>query len=171
MNQHNTGACTAADHHSSNYGHHGHHAHGSAMGRPLVTSAHATLHCLVGCAIGEVTGLAIGISLGMGPWPTMALATVLAYLAGMTLGLVPVMRQQRVGFFAALRIIWVGEVISIGVMEIVMNSVDYHVGGVTAGSVFEPIFWTGLAAAIPAGFLAAWPVNWWLLERNMKACH
>ena len=168
MNQHNTGACTAADHASSHYGHH---AHGSAMGRPLVTSAQATLHCLVGCAIGEVAGLAIGISLGMDPWPTMALATLLAYLTGMTLGLVPVMRQQRIGFGAALRIIWIGEVISIGVMEIVMNAVDYHVGGVTAGSVFEAIFWTGLAAAIPAGFLAAWPVNWWLLKRNMKACH
>ena len=29
----------------------------------------------------------------------------------------------------------------------------------------------GIAVAIPAGFLAAWPVNWWLLKRNLKACH
>ena len=23
----------------------------------------------------------------------------------------------------------------------------------------------------PAGFLAAWPVNFWLLKRNLKNCH
>ena len=30
---------------------------------------------------------------------------------------------------------------------------------------------TKVAAAIPAGFLAAWPVNWWLLSRDLKKCH
>ena len=33
------------------------------------------------------------------------------------------------------------------------------------------IIWIGIAVAIPAGFVAAWPVNWWLLKRNLKACH
>lgn len=101
----------------------------------------------------------------------MALATVLAYLTGMTLGLVPVARREKISFAAAFKIIWIGEVISIGVMEVVMNAVDYNVGGVQAGSIFEPVFWIGIAAAIPAGFVAAWPVNWWLLKRNLKACH
>jgi hypothetical protein len=173
MSMHNDGTCAAPQRHSAHHGSHGHgsHGHGSRADQPLVTSAQATLHCLVGCAIGEVAGLAIGVSLGWDPWATMTLATVLAYAVGMTLGVVPVMRRQQVGFREALRIIWIGEVISIGVMELVMNTVDYHVGGVQAGSVFEPVFWVGLAAAIPAGFVAAWPVNWWLLKRNMKACH
>jgi hypothetical protein len=35
----------------------------------------------------------------------------------------------------------------------------------------EPIFWVGIAAAIPVGFLAAWPVNWWLIKRDLKKCH
>ena len=52
-----------------------------------------------------------------------------------------------------------------------MNAVDYNIGGVQAGSLLEPVFWIGIAVAIPAGFLAAWPVNWWLLKRNLKACH
>lgn len=150
---------------------HAHHGHQGALDNSVITSAQATLHCLVGCAIGEFTGLAIGVSAGLGPWPTMALATVLAYLSGMTLGLVPVMRRRNKRFIEALRIIWIGEVISIGVMELVMNTVDYHVGGVQAGSIFEPVFWVGLIAALPAGFLAAWPVNWWLLKRSLKACH
>ena len=146
----------------------GHHGHG---GNPLKTSIHATLHCLTGCVIGEVAGLMIGVSLGLAPWPTMILATVLSYVSGMTLGLVPVMREQGVSLLKALKIIWIGEVISIGVMEIVMNFVDYHMGGVTAPSVSTWIFWRGLMFAIPAGFLAAWPVNYWLLKRELKACH
>jgi len=151
----------------SEHQHHHHHGSGSA----LKTSAHATLHCLTGCVIGEAIGLMIGVSLGLSPWPIIILATALSYLSGMTLGLLPVMKDQRVGMFEALRIIWIGEVISIGVMEVVMNFVDYHMGGMGSASVASWSFWRGLAFAISAGFLAAWPVNYWLIKRELKACH
>lgn len=81
------------------------------------------------------------------------------------------MRSRGVGLIEALRIIWVGEVTSIGVMEIVMNFVDYHLGGMGAPSVISWMFWRGILFAVPAGFLAAWPVNYWLLKRELKACH
>ena len=156
----------AQDH--AHHGAHSHHGHGGGV---LRTSAHATLHCLTGCVIGEVAGLMIGVSLGLSPWPIIILATALSYLSGMTLGLLPVMRSQGVGPLAALKIIWVGEVISIGVMELVMNFVDYQMGGMGAASVFHWAFWRGIVFAVPAGFLAAWPVNYWLLKRELKACH
>jgi hypothetical protein len=89
----------------------------------------------------------------------------------MTLGLLPVMRDRRIGALAALKIIWIGEVVSIGVMEIAMNAVDYSMGGMNAPSIFSWMFWQGFLVAVPAGFLAAWPVNYWLLKRNLKACH
>lgn len=136
----------------------------------LVVSAQATLHCLTGCVIGEVIGLMIGVSLGLGIWPTIALATGLAYVSGFTLGLVPVMRHRKKSMAEAFRIIWFGEVVSIGVMEIAMNATDYAVGGMEAASVMAPVFWLGIAAAIPVGFLAAWPVNAWLLARDLKGC-
>jgi hypothetical protein len=126
---------------------------------------------LTGCVIGEVAGLMIGVSLGFSPWATIALATGLAYLTGMTLGLVPVMRSQGIGVAAAFRIIWIGEVISIGVMELVMNYVDYQMGGMSAPSIASWMFWRGILFAVPAGFIAALPVNYWLLRRNLKACH
>ena len=143
-----------------------HAAHG-----PWRTAFHSTVHCLTGCVIGEVAGLMIGVSLGFTPLATIALATGLAYLTGMTLGLVPVMRSQGIGLAAAFRIIWVGEVISIGVMELVMNYVDYRMGGMTAPSISSWMFWRGIVFAVPAGFIAALPVNYWLLKRNLKACH
>ena len=145
-----------------------HHGHG---GSTLKTSAQATVHCLTGCVIGEVAGLLIGVTLGIGVWPTIILATLLSYASGMTLGLLPVMKNQGVSLLGALRIIWIGEVISIGVMELVMNFVDYQMGGMSAPSVATWMFWRGIAFAIPAGFLAAWPVNYWLLKRELKACH
>ncbi len=146
----------------------GHSAHSA---NPFVTSAKATLHCLTGCVIGEVAGLIIAMAIGLSVWSTIILATSLAYLSGFTLGLLPVMRDQGKTFMQALKLIWIGEVVSIGVMEIAMNATDYYMGGMTAGSLLAPQFWIAMLLAIPAGFIAAWPVNWWLLSRDLKACH
>ena len=157
--------------HSQHGQHHGHGHHGHHAASPLLTSAQATIHCLVGCVVGELAGLAIGVSLGWNAWPTMIFATVLAYVSGLTLGLVPIVRSQGKSFAEAFKLIWIGEVTSIGVMEIAMNTVDYAIGGMQTSSVFSAIFWIGIAASIPAGFLAAWPVNWWLIRRDLKKCH
>jgi hypothetical protein len=101
----------------------------------------------------------------------MALATALGFVSGYALGLRPLVRQGM-GIAQAFRTIWLGETVSIAAMEFAMNFTDYHVGGITAASVLEPVFWLGYAAALPAGFVVAWPVNYWLLRRSVKkACH
>lgn len=146
---------------------HAHHGHGGAeMSLPRLATA-ATLHCLTGCAIGEWIGLAIGVSLGLNPWITMALATVLGFVSGYTLGLWPLVKQGMT-WVQAFKVIWLGETISIAVMELAMNFTDYHVGGLRVSSILAPQFWLGYAAALPAGFLAAWPINWWLLRGKIK---
>ncbi|MBL8276379.1 MAG: DUF4396 domain-containing protein [Pelomonas sp.] len=156
------------------HAHHGHHAHHAGAGHApthaqLTTSA--TLHCLTGCAIGEWVGLAIGVSLGLNPWATMALATALGFASGYTLGLWPLVKQGMT-WGQAFKAIWLGETVSIAVMEFAMNFTDYHVGGVQASSVLSWPFWAGYLAALPAGFLAAWPINWWLLRNEVKKpCH
>ncbi len=152
---------------ASAHAHHGHAAGATQAG--LATSS--TLHCLTGCAIGEWIGLAIGVTLGWNPWFTMAFATVLAFISGYSLGLLPLIRQGMRPW-QAFKTIWLGETLSIAVMEFAMNFTDYHVGGVTAGSIFEPVFWGGFIAAMAAGFAAAWPMNYWLLRRSIKQpCH
>lgn len=156
--------------------HHAHHAHahhaplGPGDSLPRLTTS-ATLHCLTGCALGEFAGLAIGVTLGLNPWATMALATVLGFASGYALGLRPLI-QRGMSAAAAFKTIWLGETISIAAMEFAMNFTDYHVGGVQAASILAPVFWLGYALALPAGFLVAWPVNYWLLRRNVKQpCH
>jgi len=162
---HGGGNCSGHSHDAQ----HAHHGHGG--GGSLRTSAQATMHCLTGCVIGEVAGLALGVTLGLGIWPTIILATTLAYVTGITLGLLPVMKNRGVSLVEAFRIIWIGEVVSIGVMEVAMNFADYQMGGMTAPSVASWMFWRGILVAVPVGFLAAWPINYWLLRQNLKACH
>jgi hypothetical protein len=147
-----------------------HHPHGHG-GSALATSAHATAHCLAGCIAGEVAGLAIGVELGLAAWPTAILATLLSYVSGFALGLVPVMRRQGLSLLAALKLIWIGEAVSIGVMELVMNLIDWRMGGMNSGSALSWAFWRGLLFAVPAGFVAAWPVNYGLLRRGLRAGH
>jgi len=147
------------------------HHHHNGVGGPWRLAAQATLHCLTGCVIGELAGLVIGVELGLAAWQTITLATILSYASGLTLGLVPVMRERKLGLVAAFRIIWIGEVISIGMMELAMNLADYSMGGMGAKTALSWMFLRGFFVAVPAGFLAAWPVNYWLLRRNLKACH
>lgn len=156
--------CATHDHHAPG----GHASHG---GSSLRTAAHATLHCLTGCVIGELIGLMIGVSLGLHPYASMGLSTVLAYISGFSLTIFPLMRNTGLKFGSAFHAIWLGEAVSIGVMELIMNGVDYHMGGVRSGSITNLLFWEALAVAVPAGYVAAFPVNAWLIKRQLKKCH
>lgn len=131
-------------------------------------AASMTLHCLTGCAIGEWLGLAIGVSLH---WPvawTLALAVSLAFLFGYLLTLVPLVRSG-VKLGLALKIVWAGETVSIAVMELAMNVIDFSMGGMQPGmSLLSPMYWTAFLTAAAAGFLAAWPVNYWMLSRKLR---
>jgi len=134
-------------------------------------AARITVHCLIGCVIGEVIGLTIGVTLQLHPLTTMALATILAFITGMLLAILSVVKNRKTTYIVAAKTVWLGEVVSITVMEIAMNAIDYWIGGVGASSIMDPIFWIGLVLAIPAGYLAALPVNYWLVKKHLKKCH
>ncbi len=141
------------------------------MFHDLLFAARITMHCLIGCVIGEVIGLIIGVSLQLPTITTMILATILAFITGMWLASSSIVKHRKTTYLTAIKTIWIGESISISVMEIAMNGVDYFVGGVSAPSLFAPIFWIGLIAAIPAGYLSALPINYYLIKKNLKKCH
>jgi Domain of unknown function (DUF4396) len=145
---------------------HGHHATEGWRG-----AASVTLHCLTGCAIGEWLGLALGVSLH---WPvarTIVVAVALAFLFGYLLTLVPLLRSG-VKLGLALKIVWLGETVSIAVMELVMNVIDYAMGGMQPGmSLLSMQYWAAFAVAAAAGFVAAWPINYWMLARKLRKTH
>ncbi|WP_158275461.1 DUF4396 domain-containing protein [Maritimibacter sp. 55A14] len=141
--------------------------HDTEQGGMFGTALHATLHCTLGCVIGELAGLAIGISLGLGAWLSMGLATALAFVTGLSLATVPLARRRSIPLRRAFRMIWLGEATSIAAMELAMNAADYLLGGASVTSIFVPLFWWSLLAAIPVGFAAALPVNYMMIRRGL----
>ncbi len=137
----------------------------------FITAASVTVHCLIGCLIGEITGLFIGVSLSWTPPITIAFATILAFISGLLLAVISILKKHKISYLLAIKTVWFGEVISISGMEIAMNGVDYYIGGVNAVSIYDSIFWLGLIAAIPAGYITALPINYWLVKKNLKKCH
>lgn len=150
---------------------HAHRGHAAPASSQWRLAAHSTLHCLTGCIVGETIGLAIGVELGLATGAIITLATALSYVSGFTLGLVPVMRERGISLIDALKIIWIGEATSIAVMEMAMNAADYLMGGMGVNTMFSWVWLRSLLVAVPVGFIAAWPVNYWLLKRDLKACH
>jgi hypothetical protein len=146
-------------------------AHTHPHNRQWVAAAHATLHCSIGCIIGETIGLILGTSLGFSQIVSMVVSTCLAYIAGFSLAIFPLMRRTGLNLRSAFVAIWIGEAISIGVMELVMNAIDYHMGGMRTGSIFNLRFWMALALATGVAFCVAWPVNAWLIAKQLRQHH
>jgi hypothetical protein len=125
----------------------------------------ATLHCLTGCAIGEVLGMVIGTALGWGNWPTVALSIVLAFGFGYSFTMAPLLRSG-LAFAAAAPLALASDTLSIAVMEIVDNTVMLLVPGALDAGLGDPLFWGSLAFSLAVAFVAAFPVNRWLIARG-----
>ena len=128
-------------------------------------AASATLHCLTGCAIGEVLGLLIGTALDLSVGVTIALAVALAFLFGYALSTLPLIKAG-LGFFAALSVVFAADTLSIATMELVDNAVMAVIPGAMNAGLVNPVFWLSMAAALAAAFVAAFPVNRYLLTKG-----
>jgi hypothetical protein len=125
----------------------------------------ATAHCLTGCAIGEVLGLVIGSALGWGNLATIALAVVLAFFFGYSLTMVPLLRAD-VALASAIPLAFASDTLSITVMEIVDNLILLLIPGAMEAGPLDLLFWGSLAVALAVAFVAAFPVNRYLIARG-----
>ena len=139
------------------------HEHGQQSLNRLAASA--TAHCLTGCAIGEVLGMIIGTALGWGDWSTIALAIVLAFAFGYSLTLLPLFRAG-IALAAALPLAFASDTLSIAVMEIVDNAILLVVPGAMEAGLGDILFWGSLAVALAVAYVAAFPVNRYLIARG-----
>ena len=129
-------------------------------------AASATTHCLTGCAIGEVLGLVIATQLGWDDFGSIALAVVLAYIFGYALTLRPLLRSGlAVG--AALGVAFAADTLSITVMEVVDNAVLLAIPGAMDAGITSFLFWGSLALALAVAWVAAFPVNRYLIGRGL----
>ena len=129
------------------------------------TAFSATLHCLTGCAIGEVLGVVVGTALGWSATATIALAIVLAFFFGYGLTMLPLLRSGMV-LAAALPLAFASDTLSITVMEIVDNLIIVVIPGAMVAGLGSLLFWGSLAFALAVAFVAAFPVNRYLISRG-----
>jgi hypothetical protein len=148
----------------SNHSHHHHHRSNSKPSINRVALS-ATLHCLTGCAIGEVAGLVIGTAFGLSDLLTIILAITLAFVFGFALSALPLLRAG-LAIPAALSLVVVADSLSITVMEIADNTVMVLIPGAMDAGLGNPLFWLSLTFALGVAFVAAYPVNIYLLKRN-----
>ena len=126
----------------------------------------ATIHCLTGCGIGEVLGLGGATLLGLGNAASIVLGIVLAFVFGYGLTFVPLLRAGM-PLLRATGITFAAETLSITTMEIVDNLVVLAVPGAMDAGLGDVLFWGSLALSLALAFVAAFPVNRWLIARGL----
>jgi hypothetical protein len=129
------------------------------------TAFSATLHCLTGCSIGEVLGMVIGSALGWGNFATIVLAIVLAFFFGYALTMLPLLRSG-IALGGALPLAFASDTLSITVMEIVDNLIILVIPGAMEAGLGSLLFWGSLTFALAIAFVAAFPVNRYLIARG-----
>ena len=143
------------------------HEHSSSSSNQSVKrmAAMATAHCLLGCAIGEMIGVTIGTHVGFAPHQTVLLAAVLSFISGYTVSTWPLIRSG-IKFIEAIKLVFAADTVSILTMTIVDNLVMLLVPGAMNKDLAHPIYWMSRTLSLSAAFIAAWPVNIYLLKRG-----
>lgn len=156
--------------HSEHYQHHHSHHQLPKTENRFALAVSATLHCLLGCGIGEVMGIIIANFIGLNMLNSMILAVVLGFVAGFALGMYPLLKAGF-GFRQALRMVFIAEGLSIVVMETFEVLTQAYVPGVMEAGLTSGIFWLGMLLSLIAGFVAALPVNYYLIGLGIRHQH
>lgn len=149
------------------HGHHRYEHHTTAEEKASLTglAVSATIHCLTGCAIGEVLGMVIGVAFGWSNATTVALSVVLAFFFGYSMTLWPLV-TGGMAFGTAASLALASDTLSITVMEIVDNAVVLMIPGAMDAGLTSLLFWGSLALSLAVAFIAALPVNRWLISKG-----
>ncbi len=114
-------------------------------------------------------GLVIGTALGWGNVATIALAVVLAFYFGYSLTMLPLVRslvRSGLALGTVIPLALAADTLSIVIMKIVDNAVMLVVPGAMEAGLASPLFWGILAVALAVAFVAAFPVNRYLIARG-----
>jgi hypothetical protein len=112
-----------------------------------------------------VLGLAIATALGWSNLPSILLAVVLAFFFGYSFTAVPLLRAGLT-LRAVIALALAADTFSIVVMEIVDNAIVLVIPGAMEAGLGDALFWGSLAFALAVAWVAAFPVNRWLIARG-----
>jgi len=130
----------------------------------------ATLHCLLGCGLGEVFGVFIGFAFGLSFVVSLIIGIVAGFIFGYLLGILPLLKG-RLSFIVATKIVLATETLSIITMETGEILTEIFFPKFANLTLSNLLFWVGLVAALLVGFIAAFPVNYYLVKRGIRHHH
>lgn len=125
----------------------------------------ATLHCLLGCSIGELIGVTIGTQFSFAPHQTVILAAILSFTSGYSFSTWPLIKA-KLSFIKALQLVFAADTVSILTMTIADNIIMLTVPGAMDKNLTHPVYWVSRILSLTAAFIAAYPVNTYLLKRG-----
>src|SRR4029450_11836219 len=96
---------------------------------------------------------------------TSVVATVVAFLFVYSFTSWPLLRSGM-AFAAVAPIAFASDTASITVMEIVDNAIILVIPGAMEAGLDEPLFWASLAVALAIAWVAAFPLNRYLIARG-----
>jgi len=149
------------------HAHHRHEHHETAEEKDSLTglAVSATIHCLTGCAIGEVLGMVIGVAVDWSNTATVLISVVLAFLFGYAMTFWPLL-VGGMSFRRAAGLALASDTLSITVMEIVDNAIVLMIPGAINAGLTSLLFWGSLGLSLAVAFVAALPVNRWLISKG-----
>ena len=109
--------------------------------------------------------MVMGVAFGWNNATTVALSVVLAFLFGYSMTLWPLFAGGMT-FRMAAGLALASDTLSIMVMEIVDNIVVLMIPGAMDAGLNSLLFWGSLALSLAVAFIAALPVNRWLISRG-----
>jgi hypothetical protein len=96
---------------------------------------------------------------------SIVLAVILAFLFGYSFTAVPLLRAGLT-FGAVVTLAFAADTFSITVMEIVDNAIVLVIPGAMEAGLGDALFWGSLAFALAVAWVAAFPVNRWLISKG-----
>ncbi len=130
----------------------------------------ATTHCLLGCGLGDIVGVIIGTVIGMSYYTNVAFGAILGVVFGFSLGIFPLLKAGM-HFNHAFKTILTTEFFSILAMETAEISTELIFPGMKTMGLSHLNYWLGLISALFIGFIAAYPVNLFLVKKGIQHHH
>lgn len=131
----------------------------------------STMHCAAGDGIGIIFGAAIGAGLALSFWPDFALEYILGFSFGWGYFQAFAMKDMAGGdYVKSLKMTFLPEFLSMNTLMSGMLLVSkFWMPQVVGGDdPTQPQFWFIMSIALLGGFIAAYPMNWWMVSNHMK---
>ena len=131
----------------------------------------STMHCVAGDGVGILVGAAVASYLTLSRSVDIALEYGLGFGFGWTIFQALFMRDMAGGSYRkSLTSTLLPEFLSMNFLMAGMMPIA-SLGRVAVGGNFSPLtpeFWFVMSIALLVGFVAAYPINWWLVTRGLK---